>query len=296
MSQEHLNPQDLHDPPRPAPRAGRNLPAAITVGVLLAATVVGTLGWFHWGFTLLVAAALSLGAVELHWALRRLGMHSALWPIVVGTVAIQVGSYRASLHPEEGISAVVVLVAVLALTVLTALVWRLPQGPDGFVKDAAASLFTIAYVPLLGTAVPLMLGGELGRARVIAFIACVVANDTGGYIAGVLFGKHPMAPRISPKKTWEGLVGSIVLGVAVGVAAAIWLLHVSWAVGVLLGVAMVAFGTVGDLVESMIKRDVGIKDMSSFLPGHGGVMDRLDSLLVAAPIAWLILYLTVPGG
>lgn len=296
MSQEHLNPHQLQDPPRPVRRAGRNLPAAIAVGVGLVGVVIGTLGWWHWGFTLLVAVALSLGAVEIHQALKRIGMNSAITPIVVGTVAIQVGSYYASQHPDRGISSITVLVSMLGLTVLSALMWRLPKGPDGFVKDASASLFTIAYLPLLGTAVPLMLGGDLGRERVIAFIACVVASDTGGYIAGVLFGKHKMAPVISPKKTWEGFAGSVAGGVLAGVITVTWLLDSAWWVGVLLGVLLVIFGTAGDLVESMVKRDVGIKDMSSFLPGHGGVMDRLDSLLVAAPVAWLVLYLTVPGG
>ena len=296
MSQEHLNPHQLQDPPRSAPRAGRNLPAAIGVGLALVLAVIGTLGWWHWGFTLLVAAALSLGAVELHKALQRVGMESSPVPIVLGTIAIQIGSYFASQHPERGISAITVLVSMLSLTVLAALMWRLPKGPEGFVKDASASLFTIAYLPLLGTAVPLMLGGDHGRERVITFIACVVMNDTGGYIAGVLFGKHKMAPTISPKKTWEGFIGSIIGGCLAGIVCVMWLLDSPWWVGLLLGVFMVIFGTAGDLVESMIKRDVGIKDMSSFLPGHGGVMDRLDSLLVAAPVAWLILYLTVPGG
>lgn len=296
MSQEHLDPHVLQDPPRPASRAGRNLPAAITVGLLLAGAVVATLGWFHWGFTLLVAAALSLGAVEIHQALKRIGMNAAIAPIVVGTIAIQVGSYYASQFPERGIQSITVLVAMLGLTVLTALAWRIPGGPEGFVHDAAASLFIIGYLPLLGTAVPLMLGGDLGRERVIVFIAIVVGNDTGGYIAGVLFGKHKLAPVISPKKTWEGLAGSFVAGIGMGVLGAMWLLDAPWWVGVLLGLALVVAGTAGDLVESLIKRDVGIKDMSSFLPGHGGVMDRLDSLLLAAPVAWLIMYLTVPGG
>ncbi|MGD7733713.1 phosphatidate cytidylyltransferase [Propionibacteriaceae bacterium G57] len=296
MSQEHLDPHLMHDPPKPVSRAGRDLPAAIAVGVGLLAAVVVTLGWFHWGFTLLVAVALSFAAHELYQALKRIGMTAAIWPIIIGTVAIQVASYYVSLNPDRGLGAAPTLLALLSLTVIASLIFRLRGGPQGFVKDAAASLFIVAYVSLLGAAVPLMLGGEQGKERVIAFIVCVAANDTGGYVAGVLFGKHKMAPVISPKKTWEGLAGSVVFAVGVGVLMAMWLLGASWWVGVVLGLAMVAFGTCGDLIESMIKRDVGIKDMSSFLPGHGGVMDRLDSLLVAAPVAWLVLYLTVPGG
>ena len=138
-----------------------------------------------------------------------------------------------------------------------------------------------------------MLAEEQGAARLVTFVLVVTMSDTGGLIGGVLFGKHPMAPMISPKKSWEGFAGSMVFGVAAG-AMAIFVLDVPFWVGIILGVCLVAVGTCGDLIESMIKRDIGIKDMSSFLPGHGGVMDRLDSLLVAAPVAWLIMYILVP--
>lgn len=293
------SPQTLEggDPTAPVKtsRAGRNLPAAIAVGVGLVAAVVGTLGWWHWGFVLLVAIALSLGAVELHRAMVKIGMFSAIQPIVVGTMAIIIGSYWAGQNPERGLTSNTVLLSALSLTVLASLVWRLPKGSEGFVKDAAASLFIIAYLPLLGSAVSLMLADHLGPQRIISFTLCVIASDVGGYAVGVLFGKTPMAPKVSPKKTWEGFAGSVVAGMIVGALCTVWLLHVPFWVGMLLGVLMVGFGTAGDLVESMIKRDVGIKDMSSFLPGHGGVMDRLDSMLIAAPVAWVVMYLTVPG-
>ena len=177
---------------------------------------------------------------------------------------------------------------------------ELPEYTDeiwhGYVRDAAASLFIICYVPLLGSFTALMLAGENGGARLVTFILVVVMSDTGGYVFGVLMGKHPMAPKISPKKSWEGFAGSLVFGVVAGICMAVLGLQVPIWIGILIGVALVAVGTCGDLIESMIKRDLGIKDMSSFLPGHGGVMDRLDSLLVAAPVAWLIMYILVPGG
>jgi phosphatidate cytidylyltransferase len=189
-----------------------------------------------------------------------------------------------------------VLLASLTLTVLASLIWRMPKGAAGYVRDAAASMLIIGYVPLLGSFAALMLAEEQGSARLVTFLLIVVMNDTGGYVAGVLFGKHPMVPKISPKKSWEGLAGSLVFGTAAGVCMAVFLLAVPFWVGIVLGVSLVAAGTCGDLIESIIKRDLGIKDMSSFLPGHGGVMDRLDSLLIAAPVAWLIMYLFVPGG
>lgn len=291
-----------HDPGEAAPppadhgRAGRNLPAAIGVGVGLGAYLVVTLIWFKPGFVALLAVALALGANELYQALKRQGMTAAIVPIVVGTVAIATGSYLAGVQRPVVFSTTSVLLASLALTVLAAMIWRMPKGAAGYVKDTAASLMIIAYVPFLGSFAALMLAGENGSVRLVTFIVIVVMGDVGGYVAGVLFGRHPMAPTISPKKSWEGLVGSVVLGTGSGVAMTIFGLGAPWWIGLILGILLVGVGVCGDLIESLIKRDLGIKDMSSFLPGHGGVMDRLDSLLVAAPVAWLIMYLLVPGG
>ncbi len=276
-------------------RAGRDLPAAIVVGLVLITAVVASLVFWHWGFVIFVALALAAGAIELHVVLRdKAQMNSAVVPIVVGTVAIVVGSFLAAQRPGR-LPSTTVLLASLGLTVVAALMWRLAQGPTGFVRDAAASLFTIAYLPLLGSFLTLMLGESHGPIRVAATILCVSGSDTGGYIAGVLFGRHKLAPVISPKKTWEGLAGSFVLAMAVGAAMAHFALGAPFWVGLVLGAVMVITGTTGDLVESMIKRDLGIKDMSRFLPGHGGVMDRIDSVLVAAPAAWFVMFLLVPG-
>jgi phosphatidate cytidylyltransferase len=277
-------------------RAGRNLPAAIAVGVGLGAYFVVTLLWFKPGFVALVVVALALGSVELSGALRRHGMQPQIVPIVIGTVPIAAGSYLAGRESPVRFSTTSVLLAALALTVLACLIWRIPKGAHGYVTDVAASLMIIGYVPLLGSFVALMLAGDNGSARVVTFVAIVVMSDTGGYVLGVLFGRHPMAPKISPKKSWEGFGGSVLFGTVAGVLLTVFLLRQPFWVGVILSVALVAVGTAGDLIESMIKRDLGIKDMSSFLPGHGGVMDRLDSMLVAAPVAWLIMYLLVPGG
>ena len=281
------------DPGAPRSRAGRDLPAAIGVGGALFVVVVATLTWFHWGFVLLLAAALAIGAHEVSVALRRVGMHAATWPIIGGTIAIVTGSFIAGESPRAGITSNTWLLVSTGLTVLLALLWRMPKGADGYVRDAAASLFIIAYVPLLGAFVPLMLAAPEGVRRVVVYIVCVMGSDIGGYAVGVLAGRHQMAPRISPKKTWEGFAGSIGLGIVVGVLGVTMLLHASWWIGLLLGVMLVGFGTAGDLVESLVKRDVGIKDMSHFLPGHGGVMDRIDSMLVAAPVAWLIMHVTL---
>lgn len=285
-------------PAAPGPdhgRAGRNLPAAITVGAVLIAALIFTLGWFPLGFQIMVGLLLALGAVEVHQALKRLDMHSAILPIVVGTLVIVVSSFFAG-QRDIGISANTLMLATIGITTLATLIWRMPKGEQGFVRDTAASLFIIGYIPLLGSFVGLMLAGDQGTRRVITFILIVVLGDVGGYVVGVLFGKHKMAPRISPKKTWEGFAGSVAFGVAGAIPLVVYALGGPFWVGIILGVLLVIVGACGDLIESLIKRDVGIKDMSSFLPGHGGVMDRLDSLLVAAPVAWFLMVLFIPGG
>jgi phosphatidate cytidylyltransferase len=142
----------------------------------------------------------------------------------------------------------------------------------------------------MGGFVMMMLANPVnGRIQVLLFILLAVSNDVGGYVAGVLFGRHPLAPSISPKKSWEGLAGSFALATAVGVVGAVYGLGVSPLVGVALGVMVPLTATVGDLAESMIKRDLELKDMGSLLPGHGGVLDRLDSMLLTAPFVYLLL-------
>jgi phosphatidate cytidylyltransferase len=167
-------------------------------------------------------------------------------------------------------------------------------GAEGYVRDTAASMLIIAYVPLLGSFAALILAApEDGVARMILFLLVVVMNDTGGYVAGVLFGKHPMAPVISPKKSWEGFAGSAVFCLAAGWALVVLLLDGDWWVGLCLGLVTVVMATLGDLCESVMKRDLGIKDMSQVIPGHGGLMDRLDSLLATIAPIWLLLHYLV---
>jgi len=202
------------------------------------------------------------------------------------------------------------LVTATAVTALVTMLWLLRRGIDGYVMNATASVFALIYVPFLGSFVALLLaeGGRTGAglddegvAGILTFILVTIASDTGGYVAGVLFGKHPMAPVISPKKSWEGFAGSVVFCIAAGIALVVWLLDgdwwVDWWVGVALGAIAVVMATLGDLCESVIKRDLGIKDMSKdmsqVIPGHGGLMDRLDSLLATIAPIWLLLHYAV---
>lgn len=272
------------EPPVKVSRAGRNVPASIAVGVSLLAMVVLSLALVKEVFIAVVAVALAIGLFELTRAFSTARIRLPVMPVLTGGVLMLVGAYYGSMETAA---------VAMALTVIGTMVWRMSEGADGFVRDVSAGIFSLGYLFLMGTFVVLMLKEDDGPWRIVAFIVATIASDIGGYIAGVLFGKHPMAPTISPKKSWEGFAGSLIFGIAAGIVTVTYGLDGRWWVGIVLGVAGVVFATLGDLSESLIKRDLGIKDMGDLLPGHGGIMDRLDSLIAVAPVAWLILYTLV---
>jgi phosphatidate cytidylyltransferase len=272
-------------PPTTSGRAGRNLPVAIGVGLGLGALVLVSLYTVKEIFLGVMTFFLALGVRELAQAFGSRDIRVPQAPVMAGLVAALVAAYVGGALP---------LLGALALTVLALLVWRMPAGADGYVRDATAGLFIIAYVALMGGIVALMLAPHDGANRIVIFIAVTVSSDIGGYFAGSYLGRHKMAPAISPKKTWEGFAGSALTCMGIGAWLVSWLLEGGHAwQGVLLGAAVVCSATVGDLIESMIKRDLGIKDLGTLLPGHGGVMDRLDSLIITAPVVWLLLELFV---
>lgn len=275
-------------------RAGRDLPAAVGVGLSLIAVVGVGLIWLPWLFIVFAAVALGAAVIEVHRALLRKGMQAVWAPIAVGTVVSVLGGYFVSVE-DVGIEDTTFVVICLCAMLIASLVGRLFGGAEGFIRDISASTLLIAYIPLLGVFVPLLMGASDGNLRMLAIIVVVAASDTGAYATGVLFGRHKMAPAISPSKTWEGTGGGVALSAIVGTVLTVYLLGGPWWVGAILGVLCSLAGTTGDLVESLIKRDAGIKDMSNFLPGHGGVMDRLDSMLVAVPVGWLVLHLALGG-
>lgn len=266
-------------------RTGRNLPAAIAVGLGLAALVIGSLYTVKELFLVVVAGAVGIGVVELIRAFADRGIQVPTVPVLAGLVAMQAGGYWGG--PVWLLGSFVVFAFVV-------LIWRMfSGGTAGYVRDVTGSVFSLFYPPLLAGFVALLLAPDDGVHRVVVFIAVTVASDTGGYIAGVLFGRHQMSP-ISPKKTWEGFAGSVIACVAVGAWLVSWLLGGELWLGALIGVLGAAFATAGDLIESIIKRDLGIKDLGSILPGHGGMMDRLDSLVATLVPVWLLLTLFVP--
>ncbi|GIJ77026.1 phosphatidate cytidylyltransferase [Micromonospora phaseoli] len=270
-----------------ASRAGRNLPAAISVGAGLGAAVLLPLFLYTPAFLLVLAAAFGVGIWEMSRAVRRQGAEVPLVPLVSGGVLTVTLAWFAG--PDA-------LLLGLLVTVAGTLLWRLGDGTHDLRRDMTAAIMIAVYVPFLGGFAALLAAspGD-GPLRVLVTLVAVVLSDTGGYAAGANFGKHPMAPTISPKKSWEGFAGSVGAA-ALGSGLLLWLLFdvAPWW-GAVFGMAVAGAAVLGDLAESMIKRDLGVKDMSNLLPGHGGLMDRLDSVLFAVPTAYLLLVVFVPA-
>ena len=271
--------------PRRRRGAGRNLPAAVGVSVVLGGLVIGTLFTYRLGFVILLTLVIAGAVWELVRALGKADIRPPLIPLLAGVVAMELLAWF------RGGSA---LTVAFLLTALGCVVWRLAEGPAGYLKDVSASVFVAMYVPFLAGYAVLLAVPDDGARRVVTFIATVVCSDVGGYAAGVLFGRHPMAPTVSPAKSWEGFAGSTIACVTGGILFLTLFFDAAWWQGALFGLAIVVTATLGDLAESMIKRDLGIKDMGAILPGHGGIMDRLDSLLPAAAISWLLISAFAP--
>ncbi len=271
-------------PPRSS-RAGRDLPAAIGVGVGLAGLVLLTLYTVKEAFVAVIVVAVVMATWELCAALRVHGVAVPLGPVLLGGLAMVVAAYAAGAEA---------LLVAFALTVLAVAVWKLPAGPAGYLPDVTAGVFVALYVPFLASFAALMTRSEDGPARVVVFVLVCAFSDIGGYASGVFLGRHLLAPTVSPRKSWEGVVGSVALAGVGGALTVTLLLGGAWWQGLLVGAAAAGTATVGDLGESLLKRDLGVKDMGSLLPGHGGVMERLDSLLPTAPVVYLLLALLVP--
>lgn len=279
--------EPLEAEPAPAPKtskAGRDLPRAIGVGVGLGALVIGSL-FYRPSFAVLVTLAIVVGVYEVVTAIGTAQARPPLVPLVAGAVAMTSAAW---FRGPDG------LVGAFLLTTIGIAVWRLGDGASGYLRDTASGTFIALYVPFLAGFAILLAHADDGAARIAIFIALVVCSDTGGYATGVFLGRHPMAPTVSPKKSWEGFGGSLATCSAVGALVMSLTFHEQWWKGILFGLTIALTATLGDLGESMIKRDIGIKDMGKILPGHGGIMDRLDSLLPCAAVAYLLLDVFAP--
>lgn len=260
-------------------KAGRNLPAAIAVGLGLFTTLIVSLFADVRFFTILVAFAAVLATRELSQTLvvglsqRMIILLQILAPVIV---------VAASINGVTGLVSTFLASVILILSV------RLLDGEEAYVHHVTRSIFALVYAPVLASFAVLLSTQTDGAWKVLALVLLTAATDLGGYIAGALFGKHPMAPKISPNKTWEGFAGALALQLVIGILLWIFVFNQSWWEGAIVGFVMMLSATFGDLIESMIKRDLGVKDMGRLLPGHGGVMDRLDSLVINSFVAWAL--------
>ncbi|TAM65831.1 phosphatidate cytidylyltransferase [Mycobacterium sp.] len=292
---ESASNEAMEQPGKKTSRAGRDLRAAIAVGAGIGGVLVVTLVYAPRYWVAIVALAILVATHEVVRRLREAGYVIPVIPLLVGG---QVTVWLTWPFHAAG------ALAGFGATVVVCNVWRLfmrentkrPEPFDGsssanYLRDASATVFLAAWVPLFASFGVLLVFPHDGAGRVFCLMITVVASDTGGYAVGALFGKHPMVPAISPKKSWEGFAGSMVLGVTAAILTATFLAGKPPWIGALLGVVLVVTCTLGDLVESQVKRDLGIKDMGRLLPGHGGLMDRLDGVLPSAVAAWIVLTL-----
>ncbi|HYP92029.1 MAG TPA: phosphatidate cytidylyltransferase [Mycobacterium sp.] len=275
------------EPPKKVSRAGRNLPAAIGVGVLLGAMAIVILLFAPKGWLPVLAVAMPIATHEVVRRLREAGYDLPVIPLLIGGQAMIWLTWP---YGPAG------LLGAYGGTIVVCMVWRLVgQGlreqPVNYLRDISATVLLATWVPLFASFTALLIFQDHGGIRTFTVIATVVFADIGGYVAGVLFGKHLMVPAISPKKSWEGLGGSLLFGITASVLTVAFLLDKPAWVGVPLGLMLVITGVLGDLVESQVKRDLGIKDMGTLLPGHGGIMDRIDAMLPSAVAGWIVLTL-----
>jgi phosphatidate cytidylyltransferase len=271
----------------PKIKAGRNLPAAVASGLVLVILVIVSLVTIKWLFGVLAVAALLVAVHEFVSVLRSKGIHVARTPVYIATAAIPGAAYLWGLEAQ---------LAATGIAILAVMMWRLRRGAQGFVADISVSVMLVAYLPFMAAFLMLTLSADNGPWRVFVFILLTVSNDIGGYAVGVLFGKHPIAPQISPKKSWEGLFGSVVLQSVVGIMAFIYIFDAPWWQGLIAGVVLTVSATGGDFIESAVKRDLGVKDMGTVVPGHGGIMDRLDSLVPNAFVSWVLFSIFLGSG
>ncbi len=263
-------------------RAGRKLLPSIAVSLSLIALIWFALAYHREIFACVVAIAVVLGIREIVRAFSVRKIYLSKVGLVTASLALSYATWNG------GVAGLAVATAI-ALPVL--LIQLLTKGPEGFVASATATVFALLYLPFLGGFLILLARPSTGLERVMTFVVLVGCNDTFGYMVGVLVGKHPLVPTISPKKSWEGLIGSLIFTVIGGVLAVKYIMTMHWWIGAVVGLMIVFTATCGDLIESAMKRDLALKDMGSLLPGHGGMLDRLDSVLISAPALWLALEL-----
>jgi len=261
-------------------KAGRKLLPSIAVSVAILAVVFTSVYYVPVAFAVLVWIAVMLATRELTNAYASGGIDLPKVPLQIAGTALLISAWNGRISG---------LAVAMAIAIPNLLVFMLLTNPKDFVRRGASAAFAIFYIPFLAGFILLLSHEENGPARILTLVVLVSCNDTFAYLFGVMFGRHPLAPHISPKKTWEGFTGSII-ATTIGSALVFTLaLDKSWWIGAAIGLMAVVTATCGDLIESAVKRDLSIKDMGTLLPGHGGILDRIDSVLFTGPAVWFVL-------
>jgi len=261
-------------------RTGRNLVAALLIGSALGAVFICSLVFDKQYFMLFLAVFIGFGTWELATISRTDKRHVPRIPILIAALAMVPTTYYFG-----ALGQLLTLAAGIGFTIVWHAIQRGLSKSTVTDRDMIMSAFTLAYVPFLVTFTLIMTARDGGEWWTLGTMIIIASIDTGAYATGLLFGRHPMAPKISPKKTWEGFAGSIVFALAAGYIIATQMIFIPWWWGMLFGLILVGTATTGDLIESLIKREIGTKDASHLLPGHGGFLDRLDSVLPSMFVA-----------
>ncbi|MBX3090945.1 MAG: phosphatidate cytidylyltransferase [Cryobacterium sp.] len=271
-------------------RTGRNLPLAILIGLALGFAMLFSLIVVKELFMIVAAFLIGFTAFELASALRASGRRVPRWPTVIAALATVPAAFYLGDSGKWYVSLAGIGFVVLWRVAELAVPGRRGSARDVW-RDLAAGSFIQVYIPFLASFAVLLAAKDGGEWWTLAFLILVISVDTGAYATGLTFGKHPMAPRISPKKTWEGFAGSVAAATIAGILVSIFMIHQPWWFGFVFGGVIVATATIGDLTESLLKRDLGIKDISTWLPGHGGFLDRMDSIVLSSAAAYILFLL-----
>ncbi|PKQ18868.1 MAG: hypothetical protein CVT68_01225 [Actinobacteria bacterium HGW-Actinobacteria-8] len=271
-------------------RGSRNFVAATVVGLSLLGVTLAS-AWYHpTAFAVLLYGFCIAAVLEWKRALERHGRRVPGIPLVAATVGLGVATHFAK---PEG------LVVALLVGCGGMVAWRIgDERVENTLADSLAGVLTLLWIPFLASFLYLLELADDGWQRVFIVVLAVVGNDTGALVFGMLFGKHKLLERVSPAKTWEGAIGGVFVGTVAASVAAWFFFEGEWYIGAAVGGAATIAAIVGDLAESALKRDIRVKDMSQALPGHGGILDRIDSLLFAAPVGYVVfaIFLGTLGG
>ena len=261
-------------------KAGRKLGPSILVSLAILAVVFLTISFVPPLFAIFAWVAILLAGRELTRAYRAGGIDLPDNAISLAITLLLAATWFGRVSG---------LAVAIAIAIPCVLVYILLRDPKDFVRKSTAAAFAIFYLAFLGGFILLLAHDKDGLVRIFTLVVLVSCNDTFAYLFGVLIGKHPLAPQISPKKTWEGLIGSVI-ATTIGAALVFeFALDHNWWIGAAIGLGAVVTATCGDLIESAVKRDLSIKDMGTILPGHGGILDRIDSVLFTGPAVWFAL-------